>query len=91
MSQRNRFFAFLGVLLVLAAIYYFFSADHSSDLVLIGTVDANQMLAADPTTIGLLTVTVIGGEVAVFPAESVALLMIVWVPFTTLVDFQMYE
>ncbi|MFL6387297.1 MAG: HlyD family secretion protein [Terriglobales bacterium] len=46
MSTRNRFFAFLGLLLVIAAIYYFFSADHSSDLVLIGTVDANQVVVS---------------------------------------------
>ncbi len=26
MSTRNRFFAFLGLLLVIAAVYYFFSA-----------------------------------------------------------------
>jgi HlyD family secretion protein len=46
MSTRNGFFAFLGLLLVIAAIYYFFSADHSSDLVLIGTVDANQVVVS---------------------------------------------
>ncbi len=43
MSQRNKFAAFLGVLLVIAALYYFFSADRSSDLILVGTVDANQV------------------------------------------------
>ena len=46
MSKRNRFFAFLGLLLVIAAVYYFLSADHSSDLVLIGTVDANQVVVS---------------------------------------------
>ena len=46
MSQRNRFFAFLGLLLVIAAVYYFLSSDHSSDLVLIGTVDANQVVVS---------------------------------------------
>jgi len=46
MSTRNRFFAFLGLLLVIAAVYYFFSSDHSSDLVLIGTVDANQVVVS---------------------------------------------
>lgn len=46
MSARNRFFALLGVLLVVAAAYYFFSVDHSSDLVLIGTVDANQIIVS---------------------------------------------
>jgi multidrug resistance efflux pump len=45
-SQRNKFFGFLGVLLVLAAVYYFLSTDRSSDLVLIGTVDANQIVVS---------------------------------------------
>lgn len=46
MSARNRFFAFLGVLLVATTIYYFLSTDRSSDLVLIGTVDANQVVVS---------------------------------------------
>lgn len=46
MSQRNRFFAFLGLLLVLAAVYYFFSTDRTPDLVLIGTIDANQVVVS---------------------------------------------
>lgn len=46
MSQRNRFFAFLGLLLVIAAVYYFFSTDRTRDLVLIGTVDANQVVVS---------------------------------------------
>src|ERR1700753_2395596 len=37
---------FLGLLLVIATAYYFFSTDHSSDLVLIGTVDANQVVVS---------------------------------------------
>lgn len=46
MSVRNRFAMILGVLLVLAVLYYFFFVPHSSDLVLIGTVDANQVLVS---------------------------------------------
>jgi len=45
-SQRNKFFGFLGVLLILAAVYYFLSTDRSSDLLLIGTVDANQIVVS---------------------------------------------
>jgi HlyD family secretion protein len=45
-SARNKFFVILGVLLVIAALYYFFSTDHSSDLVLVGTVDANQVVVS---------------------------------------------
>ena len=46
MSARNRFFMLLGIIFVIAAAYYFFSADHSRDLVLIGTVDSNQVIVS---------------------------------------------
>lgn len=46
MSARNRFFMILGIIFVMSAIYYVFSADHSKDLVLIGTVDANQVIVS---------------------------------------------
>ena len=46
MSPRNRFMVLLGIIFVIAATYYFFSADHSRDLVLIGTVDANQVIVS---------------------------------------------
>ncbi|PYP83375.1 MAG: hypothetical protein DMG65_24390 [Candidatus Angelobacter sp. Gp1-AA117] len=50
MSQRNKFFAFLGVLLVAATAYYFFSTNNSSDLVLIGIVDSNQIVVSPRIT-----------------------------------------
>ncbi len=46
MSARNRFFILLSIIFVIAAVYYFFSTDHSKDLVLIGTVDANQVIVS---------------------------------------------
>lgn len=46
MSARNRFFILLAIIFVIAATYYYFSTDHSSDLVLIGTVDANQVIVS---------------------------------------------
>src|ERR1700691_4461163 len=46
MSARNRFFILLGIIFVIAAIYYTLSTDHSKDLVLIGTVDANQVIVS---------------------------------------------
>src|ERR1700685_3293274 len=46
MNARNRFFFIFCVVFVISAIYYFFSADHSRDLVLIGTVDANQVIVS---------------------------------------------
>ena len=46
MSARNRFFILLGIIFVISAIYYMFSTDHSKDLDLIGTVDANQVIVS---------------------------------------------
>jgi multidrug resistance efflux pump len=46
MNPRNKFFTFLGIIVVIAAVYYYFSTDHSSDLVLIGTVDSNQVIVS---------------------------------------------
>jgi len=46
MSARNRFFILLGIIFVIAATYYFFSTDHSRDLVMIGTVDSNQVIVS---------------------------------------------
>jgi HlyD family secretion protein len=46
MNPRNRVFILLGFIFVIAASYYVFSADHSKDLVLIGTVDANQVIVS---------------------------------------------
>ena len=46
MSARNKFGIILAVILVISGIYYYFSTSHSGDLVLIGTVDANQVLVS---------------------------------------------
>src|SRR5208337_2052469 len=46
MSARNRFFILLGIIFLIAASYYYFSTDHSRDLVLIGTVDSNQVIVS---------------------------------------------
>src|ERR1700739_2161570 len=46
MSARNRFFILLSIIFVISLIYYLFSADHSKDLVLIGTVDSNQVIVS---------------------------------------------
>jgi multidrug resistance efflux pump len=44
--KQGKFFIFLGVLLAIAAGYYFYSTDRSSDTVLIGIVDANQVIVS---------------------------------------------
>ncbi|MGA8764026.1 MAG: efflux RND transporter periplasmic adaptor subunit [Candidatus Sulfotelmatobacter sp.] len=46
MSARNRFVILLGIIFVISAVYYIFSTDHSKDLDLIGTVDANQVIVS---------------------------------------------
>src|SRR6202011_6343065 len=46
MSARSRFLILLGVIFVISAIYYVLSAEHSQDLVLIGTVDSNQVIVS---------------------------------------------
>ena len=46
MNARNKFFILLGIIFVIAVLYYYFSTDHSRDLVLIGTVDANQVIVS---------------------------------------------
>src|SRR5271169_4098412 len=46
MSARNRFLILLGIIFVIASTYYYFSTDHSRDMVLIGTVDANQVIVS---------------------------------------------
>src|SRR5271156_2941901 len=46
MSARNRFFILLGIIFVIAVIYYTFSTNHSKDLILIGTVDSNQVIVS---------------------------------------------
>ncbi|HSM88088.1 MAG TPA: efflux RND transporter periplasmic adaptor subunit [Candidatus Limnocylindrales bacterium] len=73
MSQRNRFFAFLGLLLIAAAIYYIFSADHSSDLVLIGTVDANQVVVS-PKIMGRIERLAVDEGTEVKAGQTVAVL-----------------
>ncbi|HWF92158.1 MAG TPA: HlyD family efflux transporter periplasmic adaptor subunit [Terriglobales bacterium] len=46
MNARNRVFMILGIIIVISAIYYFVSTPRSKDTVLIGTVDANQIIVS---------------------------------------------
>ena len=46
MKPRNRIFIVMAVLLVVALVWYLFSTNHSSDLQLIGTVDANEVIVS---------------------------------------------
>ncbi len=44
MNARNKFLIILGIILIAATVYYLVSTPRSSDLVLIGTVDSNQII-----------------------------------------------
>jgi multidrug resistance efflux pump len=46
MSVRNKFLIILGVILAIATAYYFISTPSNRDLVLIGTVDSNQVIVS---------------------------------------------
>src|ERR1700759_4557932 len=46
MSARNRIFMLIGILFIISLCWYFFSTRRSSDLQLIGTVDANEVVVS---------------------------------------------
>src|ERR1700685_3401624 len=46
MNARNKFLIVLGIILVISSAYYFFSTPGGKDLVLVGTVDANQIVVS---------------------------------------------
>lgn len=58
MNARNRILIILGVLFIVALCWYFFTANRSGDLQLIGTVDANEVVISSriPGRIQTLTV-----------------------------------
>lgn len=62
MNARNRIFVLLGVLLVVALFWYFFSTNHSSDLQLIGLVDANEVVVSSRIPGRIQTLTVDEGD-----------------------------
>jgi multidrug resistance efflux pump len=46
LNARNKFLIILAVILIAATVYYLVSTPRSSDLVLIGTVDSNQIIVS---------------------------------------------
>ncbi len=46
MSARNKFLILLGIILAISTTYYFLSTPRGGELVLIGTVDANQIVVS---------------------------------------------
>src|SRR5262249_32639593 len=72
-NQRNRFFSFLGLLLLIAIGYYFFSTDRTSDLILVGTVDANQIVVS-PKIMGRVERLAVDEGDAVKAGQTIAVL-----------------
>jgi multidrug resistance efflux pump len=62
MNARNRIFILIGVLFVVALGWYFFSAQHSDDLQLIGIVDANEVVVSSRIPGRIQTLTVDEGD-----------------------------
>jgi HlyD family secretion protein len=46
MNARNKFLILLGIIVAISLTYYYFSTPRGGDLVLIGTVDANQIVVS---------------------------------------------
>jgi HlyD family secretion protein len=79
MNARNRILILMGILLVISFCWYLFSTDRSSDLQLIGTVDANEVVVSSriPGRIQKLNVdegdTVTAGElIATIQSDDLA-------------------
>ena len=62
MNARNRIFILIGILFVISLCWYFFTAQHSSDLQLIGTVDANEVVVSSRIPGRIQTLTVDEGD-----------------------------
>jgi multidrug resistance efflux pump len=61
-NQKKRFIILLSALLLIALAYYFVSTDRTTDLVLIGTVDANQVIVSSKVVGRLETLNVDEGQ-----------------------------
>ena len=62
MTPRNRIFILIGILFVISLFWYFFTAQHSTDLQLIGTVDANEVVVSSRIPGRIQTLTVDEGD-----------------------------
>lgn len=73
MNPRNKFFILLGVIFLIALGYYFFSTPSNKDLVLIGTVDSNQVIVS-PQTQGRLQKLLVDEGTPVKAGELIAVI-----------------
>jgi len=73
MSARNKFLIALTIILMIAGAYYFFSTPAGNDLVLVGTVDANQIVVS-PQIQGRITRLMVEEGSQVKQGDLIALL-----------------
>ena len=73
MSARNKFLIILGIILTISSIYYFFSTPGGKDLVLVGTVDSNQVVVS-PQVGGRIAKLLVDEGTAVKQGDLIALL-----------------
>src|ERR1700691_1472764 len=73
MNARNKFLIVLGIILVISSAYYFFSTPGGNDLVLVGTVDAHQVVVS-PQMQGRITRLLVEEGTPVKQGDLIALL-----------------
>ncbi len=73
MSARNKFLILISIILVIALFYYYFSTPSNRDLVLIGTVDSNQVIVS-PQVGGRISRLLVDEGTPVKQGELIALL-----------------
>lgn len=73
MSVRNKVMIFLGLIFVAALIYYLVSTPSSKDLVLIGTVDSNQVIVS-PQVAGRIAKLLVDEGTPVKQGDLIALI-----------------
>jgi len=72
-NARNKIFVLLGVLAVIAFAYYWISTPSNRDLVLIGTVDANQVIVS-PQTAGRISKLLVDEGTPVKQGDLIAII-----------------
>src|SRR5215467_15018914 len=73
MNARNKFLILLGIILAIAGVYYYAYTPGGSDLVLVGTVDANQIVVS-PQVAGRISKLLVDEGSQVKQGDLIALL-----------------
>jgi HlyD family secretion protein len=73
MSARIKFLILLGIIVAIASGYYFFSTPSGNDLVLVGTVDANQIVVS-PQVAGRISKLLVEEGTQIKQGDLIALL-----------------